>query len=334
MTDLPHTQALRCFVAVAREGSVSRAAASLHLSQPAVSLQLKGLEESAGLLLFNRVPGGLTLTEAGAVLLPHAQNALSGLSSFRAAADSLKDVLRETLRVGTILDPEFTRLGIFIRELTASSPRVEVFLRHGMTDDVLAQIGRHELDVGFYIDATPERTLSSAPTLPERESHSGMFQFAPLMRFTYHVIAPLPWADRVAGKGWRDLVDLPWLATPSPSAHRRLLDDIFRPFGIVPKRVAQTDQEEAMIDFVESGIGLSLARKPLLDRRGGKRNFVIADGVSITCDLSLACLKSRRQEPIVARAFSAMERAWSDPQPQHTPSRASAQGKAAGVLRP
>jgi DNA-binding transcriptional LysR family regulator len=310
MSELPPTQALRCFVAIARQGSVSRAAASLHLSQPAVSLQLKGLEESVGLLLFNRAPGGLTLTEAGATLLPHAQNALSSLSGFKAAADSLKDVLRETLRVGTVLDPEFTRLGVFIKELTASSPRVEVFLRHGMTDEVLAQIGRGELDVGFYIDATPERSLSSAQTFPERESESGRFQFAPLMCFTYHVIAPLAWSDKVTGKGWRDLVNLPWLATPFPSAHRRLLDDIFRPFGVVPKRVAQTDQEETMIDFVESGIGLSLARKGVLDRRSHKHNFVVADSVSITCDLSLACLKSRRHEPIIARAFSAMERAW------------------------
>jgi DNA-binding transcriptional LysR family regulator len=320
MNELPHTQALRCFVAIAREGSVSRAAASLHLSQPAVSLQLKGLEGSAGLLLFNRTPGGLILTEAGAALLPHAQNALSGLSGFKAAADSLKDVLRETLRVGTVVDPEFTRLGIFIKELTASSPRVEVFLRHGMTDEVLAQIGRGELDVGFYIDATP---VSSAQTLPERESESGKFQFAPLMCFTYHVIAPLAWTEKVTGKGWRDLANLPWLATPSPSAHRRLLDDIFRPFGVVPKRVAQTDQEETMIDFVESGIGLSLARKSVLNRRDRKRNFVIADSVSITCDLSLACLKSRRHEPVVARAFSAMERAWFDLESPRYPSRAA-----------
>ncbi|HEV7601741.1 MAG TPA: LysR family transcriptional regulator [Bradyrhizobium sp.] len=322
MTDLPHTQALRCFVTVAREGSVSRAATSLHLSQPAVSLQLKGLEESAGLLLFNRTPGGLTLTEAGSALLPHAQNALSGLSGFKAAADSLKNVLRETLRVGTVVDPEFTRLGFFIKELTASSPRIEVFLRHGMTDEVLAQIGRGELDVGFYIDATPERSMS-AQTLPERESETGKFQFAPLMCFTYHVIAPLAWTDKVMGKGWRDLVNLPWLATPSPSAHRRLLDDIFRPFGVTPKRVAQTDQEETMIDFVESGIGLSLARKSILNRRDRKRNFVIADSVSITCDLSLACLTSRRHESIIACAFSAMKRAWCDVEPPPFPSRAA-----------
>jgi DNA-binding transcriptional LysR family regulator len=191
-----------------------------------------------------------------------------------------------------------------------------------MTDEVLAQIGRGELDVGFYIDATPERSMS-AQSLAERASESGKFQFAPLMGFTYHVIAPLAWNDKVMGKGWRDLVNLPWLATPTPSAHRRLLDDIFRPFGVTPKRVAQTDQEETMVDFVESGIGLSLARKSILNRRERQRNFVIVDTVSIACDLSLACLRSRRREPIVTRAFAAMKRAWRDVEPQAFPSRAA-----------
>jgi DNA-binding transcriptional LysR family regulator len=309
MSDLPHTQTLRCFVAVAREGGVSRAASLLNLSQPAVSLQVKALEESAGLLLFNRTPGGFTLTEAGAALLPLAQKALASLSDFGTSANSLKQNLRGTLRVGTILDPEFTRLGAFIKSLVLSSPETEVFLRHGMSDEVLAQIGRSELDVGFYIDATPEQSLSQ--NFAERTIESGKFRLVPLMRFTYFVIAPSAWAAKVCGKDWPDLAGLPWLATPSASAHRRLLDNIFRPLGALPKRVALTDQEEAMIDFVESGIGLSLARQCVLDRRSAKRNFVIADKVSIVCDMSLACLKSRHREPTIARAFSAIAQAWS-----------------------
>ena len=103
--ELPRTQALRCFVTVAREGTVSRAASLLNLTQPAVSLQLKGLEESTGLQLFNRTPGGFTLTEAGAALLPLAHKAISATADFRTMADSLKQSQRLTLRVGTILDP-------------------------------------------------------------------------------------------------------------------------------------------------------------------------------------------------------------------------------------
>src|SRR3954454_10496970 len=179
MSDLPRTQALRCFITVAREGTVSRAATLLNLTQPAVSLQLKGLEESTGLQLFNRTPGGFTLTEAGAALLPLAHKAVSATSDFRTVADSLRESLRGTLRVGTILEPEFIRLGPFVRSLATSSQATEVFLRHGTSDHVLAQIGRGELDVGYYVDRTPAASPPSRQS-PERTIQNGKFQLAPL----------------------------------------------------------------------------------------------------------------------------------------------------------
>jgi DNA-binding transcriptional LysR family regulator len=282
MTDLPRSQALRCFVTVAREGTVSRAASLLHLTQPAVSLQLKALEEATGLQLSTGRP------EAGAALLPLAHKAVSTALDFRAAANALKQSQCSTLRVGTILDPEFIRLGPFVRSLTASSQNIEMFLRHGMSDDVLTQIGRGELDLGYYIDATPDP--APPPRLPSERSIDGCkFQLAPLLSYTYRVVAPAEWSDKVLGKGWADLAALPWLATPSPSAHRRLLDDVFRPFGPLPKRVGFTDQEEAMIGFVESGVCLSLARDGVLERITRQRDFVIADKVSLACNLSFGC---------------------------------------------
>ena len=309
MDDLPRIQALRCFITVAREGTVSRAAGLLNLTQPAVSLQLKALEGSTGLQLFNRTPGGFTLTEAGAALLPLAHKAVSASSDFRAMADSMRQSLRGSLRVGTILDPEFIRLGPFVRSLGTSLKTTEIFLRYGMSDDVLAQIGKGDLDVGYYVDATP-RASPSSPTASERHIEDGKYQLSPLMSYPYRVIAPAEWSDKVHGKDWADLIDLPWLATPANSAHRRLLDDIFRPMGSLPKRVAYTDQEEAMIDFVESGICLSLARDCVLDRITRKRNFVIADKVTLSCDLSFACLTSRRHEPVISHAFAAMQAVW------------------------
>ena len=281
----------------------------LHLTQPAVSLQLKGLEESTGLLLFNRTPGGFTLTEAGAALLPLAHRTVSASADFRTAADSLRESLRATLRVGTILDPESIRLGPFVRSLATSSKKTEVFLRYGMSDDVLAQIGRGELDVGYYIDAAPAECLASG-TPPERTIEDGKFRLMPLMRYDYRVIAPPEWSDKVMGKDWADLADLPWITTPHHSAHRRLIDDVFRPMGTLPKRVAFADQEDAMIDFVESGICLSLARDCVLDRIARKGNFVIADKLALTCDLSFACLTARRHEPLISNAFAAMRAVW------------------------
>ena len=310
MNDLPRIQALRCFITVAREGTVSRAATLLHLTQPAVSLQLKGLEESTGLQLFNRTPGGFTLTEAGAALLPLAHRTVSASADFRTAADSLRESLRETLRVGTILDPESIRLGPFVRSLATSSKKTEVFLRYGLSDDVLAQIGKGELDVGYYVDATPPERLASGMMLPERIIDDGKFQLMALMRYDYRVIAPREWSDKVLGKDWADLIDLPWITTPHTSAHRRLIDDVFRPMGSLPKRVAFAEQEDAMIEFVEAGNCLSLVRDCVLDRITRNRNFVIADKVALTYDLSFACLTPRRREPMISQAFAAMQAVW------------------------
>jgi DNA-binding transcriptional LysR family regulator len=316
MNDLPRIQALRCFITVAREGTVSRAATLLHLTQPAVSLQLKGLEESIGLQLFNRTPGGFTLTEAGAALLPLAHRTVAASADFRTAADSLRESHRSTLRVGTILDPESIRLGPFVRSLATASKKTEVVLRYGMSDDVLAQVGKGELDVGFYIDATPPESRASG-TSPERTIEDGKFLLTALTRFDYRVIAPAEWSGKVIGKSWADLIDLPWIAPPLDSAQRRLLDDVYRPMGTLPKRGAFAEQEDAMIGLVESGAGLSLIRDSVLDRITRKRNFVVADEVALTCDLGFVCLTSRRHEPIIGRAFSVMQTVW-DLQPGDT----------------
>src|SRR5262249_57157967 len=124
----------------------------------------------------------------------------------------------------------------------------------------------------------------------------------------YRGVAAMVWSDRVMGNDWQVLAGLPWLATPQRSAHRRMLDDICRRFGPVPKHVGFTDHEEQMIDFVESGVCLSLARDSVIERVVGsrKRNFIIADKVTLACDLSFACLASRRPEPLISHAFAPM----------------------------
>src|SRR6478752_4030569 len=99
MTQTTDAQILRAFVAVAREGNVSRAATRLHLSQPAVSLQLKRLADETGLLLFTRTAQGLALTGDGAALLPPAERVLAALEDFQHAAQRLHSTVRGTLRI-------------------------------------------------------------------------------------------------------------------------------------------------------------------------------------------------------------------------------------------
>src|SRR6185437_5336835 len=108
---------LRAFVMVAREGNLTRAAEKLHVTQPAVSLQIKSLQAALDLQLFSRNTGGMSLTEDGAKLLPYAERVLAAFIEFRQGAEALHTTISGSLALGTILDPEFTRLGQFLKRL-------------------------------------------------------------------------------------------------------------------------------------------------------------------------------------------------------------------------
>jgi len=131
---------LRAFVTVAREGNLTRAAVLLHVSQPAVSLQIKNLQETLGITLFSRTSHGLILTRDGEALLPHAERALTAASDVQRVAAALRHEVSGRLTIGTILDPEFLRLGGFLRALVETYPRIETALRHGMSGWVLERI--------------------------------------------------------------------------------------------------------------------------------------------------------------------------------------------------
>src|SRR5215831_12904146 len=81
---------LRSFAAVAEAGHLTRAAEKLHISQPALSAQIKALEDELDLSLFERTPAGMTLTEAGKRLLGEAEKVLAAAQALRAEARSLK----------------------------------------------------------------------------------------------------------------------------------------------------------------------------------------------------------------------------------------------------
>ena len=93
---------LRYFVMAAAERSISRAAARLNISQPAVSRQIRDLEDELGVTLFDRNSNGLSLTEAGTGALPHAQELLRRAGDLKLAMDAFGNPVRKALRVGFI----------------------------------------------------------------------------------------------------------------------------------------------------------------------------------------------------------------------------------------
>jgi len=288
---------LRAFVTVAREGNLTRAATHLHLTQPAVSLQIKHLQEALGVSLFTRTSHGLALTRDGQALLPHAERALAAAGDVQRAAAALRHEVRGRLRIGTILDPAFLRLGGFLRQLVETWPQIETALRHGMSGWVLDQVRSRELDVGYYI----------GQPAPDADS----FHAITLTRFQYRVLAPAGWKDRVKdARDWRALAALPWIWTPTASAHNRLLTTLFEAAHAKPVKVAEVDQEPSMLDLVKSGVGLTLARDSTALAEAHAHGLTIVEGVTVPTELTFITLAARRDEPAIAAALKVIETQW------------------------
>ncbi|MFT5644930.1 MAG: DNA-binding transcriptional LysR family regulator [Janthinobacterium sp.] len=300
-------QTFKVFAAVAREGSQTRAAELLHLTQPAVGLQIKRLQQETGLVLFTRTPRGMSLTQNGAVLLLLAEKVLDAQQEFKAAAARMNNEVCGSLAIGTILDPEFTRLGALLTALLEFGHRIDITLSHGMSGDVVARVLRGELDVGFYLDS-PEQA-NPDPGLGHESR--GALETRTLTSFTYRVVAPVGWEPQVLGRDWKALASLPWLGTPPASIHHRLLARVFKAqSGTLPRWVAMVDQEASMLDLVKSGAGLSLVREQIALREAQAHGLVIADQVSLNCVLSFVCLKSRSADPVIATALAAIDAVW------------------------
>ena len=238
---------LRTFVTVAEQGHVTQAAEILHLSQPAVTAQIKALEEELALPLFERSAGGVSLTRAGAELLGTARLILAQARALREQAQTLRGQVRGRLRIGVVLDASLLRLGLLAQRLKERFPLLDIEFRQGLAGDILNLVRKRELDAGFYFGSNPYSTVEALV----------------LSTLHFSVIAPADWRVDLEGAGWQDAGQLPWMLPSQFSGYHVLSEDCFRRHNINPQRAFTTDSESSLLDLVGQGLGLALLREPL-----------------------------------------------------------------------
>jgi DNA-binding transcriptional LysR family regulator len=141
---------MRYFVAVAEERSFTRAAARLHLAQPSLSRQIRGLEEELGVSLLRRGKGGITLTAAGNEYLIQARKILADSDAAVRVTQAVERSERRQLLIGAV-EPLMSSglLATILKEFSGSHPDVRVDLRELFSVDQLRLIAAGELDAGF-----------------------------------------------------------------------------------------------------------------------------------------------------------------------------------------
>jgi DNA-binding transcriptional LysR family regulator len=245
--DLRHLVALK---AIADEGSFGRAAARLGYTQSAISQQIASLERIVGLRLVER-PGGprpISLTEAGRILLRHADAIEARLMAAKADMMALEAGDAGQLRVGTFQSVGARILPTLLRRFSDAHPRVEVVLRESADEgELLEMIARGELDLTFW-------------TLPVGAEP---YESVELLRDPYVLVVPAesPLAGLKRAPTLKEIALQPLIGFNRCSAMNEV-ESHLASTGRAPNIVFRSDNNGTVQGLVGAGVGVSVA--PLL----------------------------------------------------------------------
>nr|WP_314480286.1 LysR substrate-binding domain-containing protein [uncultured Pseudomonas sp.] len=152
------------FAVVAEHGNISHAAVALHLSQPAVSGQLKLLQQAFGEPLYQRAGRGVRLTAAGEQLLAHANRLRETFDQAQSLREAMRGLQRGTLRVGASTTPASYVLPYLIARFKTLYPQVTVSTVHGNTAEIVAALG--DVDIAL-IEGSPGAELPAGTGVTE-----------------------------------------------------------------------------------------------------------------------------------------------------------------------
>jgi DNA-binding transcriptional LysR family regulator len=247
---------LEYFLAVAEEAHFTRAAARLSIAQPAVSQQIKRLENELGERLFLR-GRGVTLTEAGAALLPHARTALANVAHGREAIAALRGLVRGRLQLGLVQPLPDRRILRTIGEFQRRHPAIALTLTEDETDALIEATLAGSLNaafIGLGLDQSPPAELESL--LVAREP--AVLAVHPDHRF----------ADRRSVRV-AALRDEPIVTLTAVSRLRIVLEAVCREAGFAPRIVAETSELGVMLALVAEKVGVALLPRSGLEGAAG-----------------------------------------------------------------
>lgn len=275
-----HPRLLKTFLAIARHGNVTRAAADVHLAQSSVSDQLQTLEAELGAALFERTRGGLVLTPAGETLRPYAEEMLALADEARAAVGGTA----ATVTIGALETIATARLAPWLAAFRSDHPDIDIRVRIAGSGDLLRGLAEGQIDLAFCFDTGPA---------DDRFVRRRIGDEAMVLILGPNVAAP------------DDLAALDFVATERGCAYRHLFDRAFTDVGLEPpKPAAEVGSIGMIVRLVAGGTGAGLVpRIAAIDaiERGAVRALPWPDPAD-TAALAMVW-RRRRVQPAALKAL-------------------------------
>ncbi len=267
------------FRAVAEQLSFRKAAEELYLTQPAVSLQIKALEEDIGVQLFDRTGVHITLTAAGKVLLEYAEQASALLAQAEHDIGALSGDHAGQLALGastTIAQYVLPRLlGEFCRE----HPQVHPTLISGNTEHIVAAVKQQNIALGLIEGPARSRDVKTEPFLEDE---------LVLIASTAH-----EWAER-ASVSYSEIAAIPLLMRERGSGSRRVIEMELQRKAVKKSSlhiVMELDSTEAIKSAVEAGLGVGFISRWAIAkdmRLGNSFKIIEVEGLHINREFLIA----------------------------------------------
>lgn len=258
MSDLPFTlDQLRILKAIAAEGSFKRAADSLYVSQPAVSLQVQNLERSLAVPLFDRGGRRAQLTEAGYLLLEYGDRILSLCQETCRAIEDLQNLQGGTLIIGASQTTGTYLLPRMIGQFRQRYPEVAVQLHVHSTRRTAWAVANGQIDLAIIGGELPPELQESLEVIPYAEDELALIM---------PVFHPLATNDTIA-RG--DLYKLKFITLDSQSTIRKVIDQVLARGGIETRRLRvemELNSIEAIKNAVQSGLGVAFASTSSIEK--------------------------------------------------------------------
>lgn len=297
MSDVPFTlDQLRILKAIAAEGSFKRAADSLFVSQPAVSLQVQNLERQLDVPLFDRGGRRAQLTEAGHLLLTYGEKILSLCQETCRAIEDLQNLQGGTLIVGasqttgTYLLPRM--LGLFRKHY----PEVAVQLQVHSTRRTSWSVANGQVDLAIIGGEVPAELKDSLEIIPYAEDELA------LILPVFHPLANVETIQK------DDLYQLQFIALDSQSTIRKVIDQVLTRCGIETSNLAikmELNSIEAIKNAVQAGLGAAFVSVAAIEKelQMGVLHQAKIDGVVVRRMLSVI-INPNRYRSKAADAFN------------------------------
>ncbi|HGY9628076.1 TPA: LysR family transcriptional regulator [Pseudomonas putida] len=231
------------FATVAEHGNISHAANALHLSQPAVSGQLKLLQAAFGEPLYQRAGRGVRLTAAGEQLLGHAERLRDTFRQAQALRDAMRGLERGTLRIGASTTPASYLLPYLLADFHGRYPDVVVTTTNGNTSEIVAAL--ETLDIAL-IEGPPGQELALGTEVTAwREDE---------------IVAIVPSNHPLASAGQTQPLDVlgayPLVLRESGSGVRQLVERAFAREGVAMRVALEIAGVEGVKEAVRAGMGI------------------------------------------------------------------------------